>query len=67
LPNLCRTSGAASAADRTSAFTALKRANRELRERNRELESELRTKDAAIAALERVISTLSENLRDGGK
>jgi hypothetical protein len=53
--------------DRTNAFATLKRMNRDQRVRIRELEAELTLKNGVIAELEKVIGSLSENLKGDGK
>ena len=53
--------------DKTSAFATLKRMNRDQRAQIRELEAELSLKNGVIAELEKVIGSLSENLKGDGK
>lgn len=53
--------------DKPSAFATLKRMNRDQRAQIRELETELALKNGVIAELEKVIGSLSENLKGDGK
>lgn len=52
---------------KTNAFATLKRMNRDQRAQIRELETELALKNGVIAELEKVIGSLSENLKGDGK
>lgn len=65
LPDHRRTSGAAGTADRTSAFAAIKRRERELRARVRELEVALLVKDGEIKGLKEALGAQADGTRGG--